>query len=171
MRTHLTLNTMLAALLVATTFACSGDPEGDDPVIINIDDDAGHNGDPHQDTGSVGEDASTSNPDFGRGEDVAEAPDAPPDMPPEPSGTACQTKDVPVRLANTCYFEWGTCSDGVEYRFDCNIQNIAGNIFSLCNCFENGVMDEADKIVDICGLADWADIEAVVNEQCGWDLR
>lgn len=169
-----TMNTKVWILAIATiTAACSAEPDGDDPVIIMLDDETDERADaaqqPAADMGVTEEredagawDASVEEPDLGAME---------PDLPPVVSGNVCQAKDAPVQLVNTCMFQWSSCDDGRTYAFECNIQNVAGNVFSLCNCFENGVMDEADKIVDICGASDWAEVEAIVNEQCGWDLR
>lgn len=162
---------LLTALILTCSLGCSGDPEPTDAVVINFEDqtaqqtpaDAG--GDDMSDDVAVEEPA----PEDMSVPDVGEPPDMFVEV--EPSGTQCQAKDAPIQLSRTCTFEWDACSDSGNYAFVCNIQNVGGNVFSLCNCYENGVKDEADKIVSICGLSDWAEVEVIVNEQCGWDLR
>lgn len=162
---------LLPLLLLTSTIGCSGEATDDEPIVIQL----GGEIEPGEDTNVVEQDMGSvddARPDLGApSADMQMEEDVAPDLPPEITGTTCQTKDVPIQLINTCMFEWSACDDGVEYGFRCDIQNVAGNVFSLCNCFRNGVKDEADKIVDVCGAADWSSVEAIVNEECGWDLR
>jgi hypothetical protein len=152
-------------LFLLAPLACSDDAKDEKPIIIQTDLDFGQV-DADRDMSTV----ETNKPDVSVQPDMT-SEDATPDLPVVEVGTICQNAEAPIQLAKTCQFEWSSCEDGVDYSFRCDIKNLAGNIFSLCNCYENGVKDPADKIVDVCSAQDWASIEAIVNEECGWDLR
>ncbi len=159
------LHTFPLIFLIAP-FGCADDAKEEQPIIVQAD----------LDFGQVDKEQEMSTADDMSEPDVAALPDmtsedATPDLTVVETGTICQNAEAPIQLAKTCQFEWSSCEDGVDYKFRCDIQNLAGNIFSLCNCYENGVKDPADKIVDVCTAADWAEVKAIVNEECGWDLR
>ncbi len=154
-------------MLALLPIGCSDDAKDEKPIIIPADLDFGQ-ADAAPDMATVDD---MSAPDMSEALPDMTTEDAAPDLPVVETGTVCQNAEAPIQLAKTCQFEWSSCEDGVDYKFRCDIKNLAGNIFSLCNCYKNGVKDPADKIVDVCSAQDWESIEAIVNEQCGWDLR
>lgn len=139
---------LLLALSLALSTACSGggSEEADGGTT---------NGD-----GSVGADAAQGVPDAAR-----PLPDA------QPSGVQCLAKDAPVQIGYTCSFDWTQCSDQRSYGIECHIENLAGNVFSLCDCKENSVAGAEFLSSTVCSSTSWEEAEAVVNEKCGWTLR
>lgn len=125
-------------------------------------------------TGGDG-DSGTPSPDAGTQSafDAARSPlDAAVPLPDAaPLGTACQAKDPVVQLGYTCNFVWSQCSDGDNYTLDCQIENVGGNVFSLCDCIVNGSVGMQTLSSQVCSQADWPSVEAIVNDKCGWDLR
>ena len=103
--------------------------------------------------------------------DAAQPADAMPWADAQPVGTVCSTKEAPVQLGYTCVMEWSVCSDQTLYGVDCRIQNLAGNIFSLCDCSQNGTKGEEFISSTLCSSTNWEEAQAIVNENCGWDLR
>lgn len=96
--------------------------------------------------------------------------DAPPvDAP--PSGVTCAQKDNPVLLGFTCQVIWSQCSDQSTYHLSCTIQNVAGNVFSLCDCTEDGVKGEQFISTTVCMSTTFEEVEAVVNEKCMWMIH
>ncbi|HEU0029469.1 MAG TPA: hypothetical protein VFQ53_02465 [Kofleriaceae bacterium] len=97
--------------------------------------------------------------------------DAPPTPDAPPPGVTCQMKDPVVQLGFTCDFVWSMCSDAATYEVNCRIQNVGGNVFSLCDCKLNGGAAGQFISTMICGSTEWTQVEAIANPECGWMLR
>ena len=99
----------------------------------------------------------------------------PVDMPPPPDspppGVACTQKDNPVLLPFTCHVIWSQCTDNGTYDLTCNIQNVGGNVFSLCDCTQNGVKGEQFISTTVCMSTTFEEVEAVANEKCMWMIH
>lgn len=98
------------------------------------------------------------------------AADAQPVPDAAPAGTVCQTKDPVFQVGHSCNLVWSDCTGGDAYAIDCRIENAGGLVFSLCDCLRNGAKTGEFLSSDVCSQADWASVEAIVNEHCGWDL-
>jgi hypothetical protein len=117
----------------------------------------------------------TSNPPPVDSKPPVDMPPPPVDMPPPPpdapSGVTCGQKDDPVILNFTCHVIWSQCTDSSTYDLFCNIQNVGGNVFSLCDCTQNGVKGEQFISTTVCMSTTFEEVEAVVNEKCLWNIH
>jgi hypothetical protein len=105
--------------------------------------------------------------------DAPRPPDAPP-LPPvdaAPQGVVCAMKDPVVQIGFTCHIVWSQCTDQSTYDLSCRIQNVAGNVFSLCDCTQDGVAGAQFISTTVCGSTEFSQVEAVVNDKCGWDVH
>jgi len=88
-------------------------------------------------------------------------------------GTVCAAKDPVVQLIYTCDFVWSQCTGTMpaNHEIDCKIQAAGSLRFSLCDCKLGGAAQQQFTSTTICDSTSWAALEAVANQQCGWDLH
>jgi hypothetical protein len=87
-----------------------------------------------------------------------------------PVGTTCAVKEPIVQVGFTCRFQWRQCTGSSDRTLDCRIQNVAGHVFSLCDCIVGGGSTMQFVSTTVCDAATWSELEATVNAQCGWNL-
>jgi hypothetical protein len=117
-------------------------------------------------------DKKASEPEIDAAPEPIDAP--PPDAPPPIDafeGVFCALKDPVVQLGFTCHIVWSQCTDQATYDLDCRIQNVGGNVFSLCDCTLNGAPSGQFISTTICSSTTFGQVEAIANPECGWDLR
>ncbi|MBZ0238922.1 MAG: hypothetical protein K8M05_41810 [Deltaproteobacteria bacterium] len=88
-----------------------------------------------------------------------------------PAGTTCAVKEPIVQLIYTCQFAWRQCTGGADRMLDCQITAVGSLRFSLCSCMVGGQTTTQFTSETVCGSTAWSQVEAIVNTQCGWDLR
>lgn len=88
---------------------------------------------------------------------------------PQPTGITCSQRSE-GGVGHSCSYAFDGCEGDTSYEVVCRIQNVAGNVFSTCDCLKNNVQQKNVASFDICSTSTWEQTVALVNDLCAWDL-
>lgn len=90
--------------------------------------------------------------------------------PPRPGAPAECVLTHQVSTGRSCQYKWDSCLNGKQYTVSCQVQNVAGHVFTLCGCFIGSEKTKEFTGEEICQVEDLASLDRIAKEECGWSV-